>query len=138
MLSSAEICKKKCTILGNLRTRKEKRQLDKWPHFYLLFELKLLVIFIFVFGNVKIHRHGVPLWSILVCKIHEFWRWKLWDQNFVSFDSRNIYIKESTKPGFTFSIALRTKFVWSHGLWLSDCFHFVRYWAIYMLKLFVK
>ena len=54
--------------------------------------------------------------SILVCKIPEFWRCKLWDENFVSFDSGNIHIKESKKPGFTFSFELRTKFVWSHGL----------------------
>ena len=65
--------------------------------------------------NAKIHFHGDPLWSIVVCKIPEFWRWKLWDQNFVTFDSGNIQIKESEEPGFTFSIELRTKFVWSYG-----------------------
>ena len=57
-----------------------------------------------------------PVWSILVCKIPEFWRWKLWAQNFVPFDSGNILIKESKKPGFTFSVELRTKFAWSHDL----------------------
>ena len=61
---------------------------------------------------------GSPLWSILVCKIPEFWRWKLWDQNFVPFDSGNIHIEESKEPDFTFSIELRTKFVWSHSLTL--------------------
>ena len=44
-----------------------------------------------------------------------------WDQNFVRFGSGNIHIKESNEPGFTFSIASRTKFVWSHGLKMS-CF----------------
>ena len=100
---------------------------------------------------------GSPLWSILVCKIPEFWRWKLWDQNFLLFDWGNTHIKE-TKNGvwtiapeencppvrvriwgrvrvrvggnfnrgrlsqnrkkrrFTFSVQLKTKFVWSHGL----------------------
>ena len=53
---------------------------------------------------------GFPVWSILVCKIPEFWRWKLWDQKFIPSDLRNIQIKESKKPGFTFSIKLRTKF----------------------------
>ena len=50
------------------------------------------------------------------CKIPEFWWWKLWDQNFVPFDSGNIETNESKKSGFTFSIELRSKFVWSHGL----------------------
>ena len=50
----------------------------------------------------KIHFHGVILSSVLVCKVPEFWRRKLWDQNFVSFDSGNIHIKESEKPGFFF------------------------------------
>ena len=45
---------------------------------------------------------GSPLRSILVCKIPEFWKWKLWDQNFVRFDSGNIHIRGSKKPGFTF------------------------------------
>ena len=38
MLRSAQI-RKKCTILGNLRTiiRKEKRKLNKWPHFFMCF-----------------------------------------------------------------------------------------------------
>ena len=59
---------------------------------------------------------GWPFLSILVCKISEFWRWKLWDQNFLLFDSGNIHIKETKKPGLTFAIELRPKFVWSHGL----------------------
>ena len=50
--------------------------------------------------NVKIRIHGVPLWPSLVCKISEFLRWKLWDQNFVPFDSGNI--KESKKNRFYF------------------------------------
>ena len=77
---------------------------------------------------VKIHFHKVPIWSTLVCKMPEFRRWKLWDQNFVPFNSGNIHIKESKKKtGFTFSIQLRNKFVWSHGLrcltgfWIRFC-----------------
>ena len=63
---------------------------------------------------------GSPLWSILVYKIPEFWMWKLWDQNFVSFDSGNIHFKKSKNLGFTFSIELRTKFVWSYSLRCPD------------------
>ena len=44
---------------------------------------------------------GSSFWPILVCKKAEFWRWKLWDQNFVPFDLRKIHIKESKKTGFT-------------------------------------
>ena len=51
-----------------------------------------------------------------IVKIHDFLRWKLWNQNFVWLDSGNIHIKESKYPSFTFSKELRTKFVWSHGL----------------------
>ena len=40
---------------------------------------------------------GSPLWSILVCKILEYMKWKLWDQNFVSFNIGNMHIKESKK-----------------------------------------
>ena len=82
---------------------------------YFLSSISLWYSFLYL-KIVKIHLHRVPLWSILVCKIPEFWRWKLWDQNFVSFNSGNIDIKESKKPNFNFSIKLRTKFVWCHGL----------------------
>ena len=95
----------------------KKNKLDKWPHFFhLIFELCLWYSFSNL-KNIKICFHGVPpLQSILVCKVTEFQRWKLWDQNFAPFNSGNIHIKESKEPGLTFSIELRTKFVWSHGL----------------------
>ena len=50
---------------------------------------------------------GSPPCSIQFCKKPEFWRWKLWDLNFVPFDSGNIHIEESKKSGFTFSFELR-------------------------------
>ena len=107
MLRSAQICKE-IHYLRNLRTitQEEKRRLDKWPHFlYLLFELCLWYLFLHL-KTVKIHFHGVLLSSILVCTIPEFWRrCQLWDQNFVSFDSGNIHIKESKKLGFTFFLS---------------------------------
>ena len=125
LLRSAQICKK-CTILGNLRTiiqgaKKEIRQMT--PFFHLLFELSFWYSFLYL-KIVKIYFHGVLLSSILVCKIPEFWRCKLWDQKFASFDSENINIKESEKRGFTFSIEMRTKFVWSPGLLLlvPECY----------------
>ena len=56
---------------------------------------------------VKIHFHGVIfLWSILVSKMPELWRSKLWDKAFVPFDSGNMQIEESKKQGFKFSIKL--------------------------------
>ena len=69
---------------------------------------------------VKIHFRGSPIWFILVSKILEFRRRKLWDKNFVPFHLGNIHVRESKKPGFTFSIELKAKFVWSHGLLLPD------------------
>ena len=44
-----------------------------------------------------------PFWSV---KYLNFWE--------------NMYIKESKEPVSTFSIELRTKFVWSHGNWFQD------------------
>ena len=74
------------------------------------------MIFTFVFENYQNSLlPGLPFdlfWS-------EFWRWKLWDQNFVPFISGNIHIKDSKKPGFIVSIELRTKFDWFHGLSLK-------------------
>ena len=82
------------------------------PTFWVLF-----VIFIFVFekyqNSFSLGPPFGPFWSV---KYLSFWRWNLWDRNFVPLDSGNIHIKESKEPGFTFSIELRTKFVWSHGV----------------------
>ena len=60
---------------------------------------------------------GSPLWSILVCKIPEFLEVKAVRSEFCSIRYRkHTHSKESKEPGFPFSIDLRTKFVWSHGL----------------------
>ena len=120
LLRPAHICKK-CTILGSLRTiiqegKKENRQMT--PFFSSTFwALTVCDIHFCIWKMSKFIFMGSPLWFILVCKLPEIWRWKLWDQNFLLFNSGNIHIKESKKPGFTFSIELRTAFVWSHGLY---------------------
>ena len=52
-----------------------------------------------------------------------FWKsmmWSFrWNEHFVLLDSRNIHIKESKRTGVTFSIELRAKIVWSHGLTIN-------------------
>ena len=68
---------------------------------------------------------GSLLWSILVCKIPELRRWKLWNPNFALFDSGNIHIKEFRKPIFTFSTVLKTKFAWLHAIRGNFFFFFV-------------
>ena len=74
---------------------------------------------------VKIHFHGAPYWPILICKIPEFWRQKLWDQVFLRLDSGNVHIEENKKPGLTFSTQLRInsknfrEILWSNGLYLT-------------------
>ena len=119
MLSSAQICKK-CTIFGNWRiiTQEAKKETRQMTQFFssTFWALTVCDIYFCIWKMSKFVFMGSPLWSILVCKIPEYWRWKLWDQNFVLFDWGNIHIKESKEPGFTFSIELRTKFIWSHGL----------------------
>ena len=105
MLRSAQICKT-CTILGNLGTitqerKKEIRQMI--PYFSSTFWALTVSYIHFLYLNIaKIHFHGVLLLSILVSKILELWRCKEWDQNFFSFDSGNIHIKESKDPGFIY------------------------------------
>ena len=118
---------------------RKKRKLGKWPHSFIYFLSSncdihfciwkfsstfwaLTVISIFVFENCQNSFSSgslPPLRPFLVCKVPEFWWWKFWDQNFVQFDSGNIHIKESKKPGLTFFIELWTKFVWSYGLFMK-------------------
>ena len=45
---------------------------------------------------------GVLLSSILVCKMPEFWRCKLWDQNFVWFNSGKIHLGKVKKQVLLF------------------------------------
>ena len=66
---------------------RKKTKLDKWHHFFIFFLNSNCLWHSFLYLKiVKIHSHGVLLSFILVCNITEFWRCKLWDQNFVSFD----------------------------------------------------
>ena len=71
------------------------------------------MIFIFVFEKCQnLFLWGLPfglLWP-------EFWRWKLWDQNFVPSYSETYTLRKVKNQVFILSIELRTKFVWSHGL----------------------
>ena len=101
LLRSAQICKK-CTIFGNLMTitregKKETKQMNPFfsPTFWVL-----TICNNFVFEKCQNSFSWGPLLG----------------KNLVPFDSGNIHNKESKEPGFTFSIKLRTKFVWSHGL----------------------
>ena len=74
--------------------------------FDIFFEILLFVILYLYLKNVKIRYHGVPSLVHSGLKYLHFWG--------------NIYIKESKEPVSTFSIELRTKFVWSHGNWFQD------------------
>ena len=97
------------------RRKKETRQIS--PFFSSTFwALTVCGIHFCIWKLSKFINMGSSLCSILVCKIPEFWRWKLWDQNFIPLNSGNLHIKESKKLSFTFSIELRFKFVWRHGL----------------------
>ena len=106
MLRPVQVCKK-CTFLGNLRPviqegNKEIRQITQFLS-CIFWVLTVCDIHLCTYLKiVKTHFCGVFLLSILVCKIPEFWRCKLWDQNFVLFNSGNVHIKESKKPRFTF------------------------------------
>ena len=105
MLRSAQICKK-CPIFGNLRTitQEEKKETRQMTPFLssTFWVLTLYDIYFYIWKMSKFVIIGFPLWSILVCKIPEFWKWKLWYQNFVPFNSGDIHIKESKEPGFIF------------------------------------
>ena len=87
------------------------KSMKKWSHYFFLFTFWALTVCDIHFWIWKLSKFtfmGSRFWSILVCKIPEFWRWKLWDQNFVPFVSGNIHIKETKKTGFTFAIQLIT------------------------------
>ena len=121
MLRSTQFCKK-CTILGNLRTITQDRDMktrQMTPFFSSTFWAQTVSDIHICISECQNSFSWNPLWSILVCEIPEICRWKLWKQNIVSFDSGNINIKESKKPGLTFSVELRTKFVWSHVLFVK-------------------
>ena len=67
---------------------------------------------------IKIHFLGVPppfgpFWS---AKYLNFGSRNCVIRILSRFDSRSILIKENKKTGSNFSIDLRTKFVWSHGV----------------------
>ena len=111
MLTSAKHCKNG-TISGNLRNttqegKKETRQIT--PFFHLFFELNCLCYWFLYSKNwqnsFSWDSHFGPFWS---AKYLNFGGKKLWDQNFMPFDSRNINIQRSKKTGFTFSIELKT------------------------------
>ena len=125
MLRSAQICKK-MHYFGQFKghnSGRKKVNYKKWPHFFhLRFELRLWYSFLYLKMSKFIFM-GSPLWYILVCKIPEIWRWKLWDQNFVPFDSGNIHIKESKKAGFTFSRVENQICLISWSSWFTGLFH---------------
>ena len=80
LLRSAQICKK-CIFFGNLRIisqkgKKESGQMTQF--FHLLFELTVFHIHFCIWKISIFFFIGSFLWSILVCKILEFWRWMLW------------------------------------------------------------
>ena len=102
-LAEVNINLQKMHIAGNLKTitqegKKETYCCSVW---YLFLYLK----------NVN----GTHFWSFLVCNIPWFWRCKLWDQNFVSFDSGNIHIKESKNQVSLVHSNWEPKFVWLRG-----------------------
>ena len=105
MLRSVQISRK-CTILGNLRTITQERKKETrpiTPYFHQkVWGLTFCDIHFCIWKMSEFVFMGSHLWSILVCKIHKFWRWNLWDQNFVPLHSGNIHIKESKKPYFYF------------------------------------
>ena len=115
MLRSAQICKR-CIILGNIRTitEEEKKKTRQMILFFIYFLSSYCLWYSFLYlKNVKIHFHGIL--PLVHFGLQNTWILK------IPFDSGNIHIKENKKPILVFSIQLRTKFVWSHGVkWSGD------------------
>ena len=122
MLRPAQICKK-CAVLV---------------------DLKVILIYFWALTFCDIHFciwkfsrfifMGSLLWSILVCKIPELRRWKLWNPNFALFDSGNMHIKEIRKITFTFSTVLKTKFAWLHGIQRNFLLFFLLFFFLIISK----
>ena len=95
-------------VIQEPQLRKEKRKLDKWPHFSIYFLSSNCLWHSFVHLKiVKIHFHGVP--SLVYSGLQNTWilgvkAVRLW---FCFIWFRSIHIEESKKTGFTFSIELR-------------------------------
>ena len=109
LLRSAQICKK-CTIFWQFKDHysgKRKGNLANDAIFSYTFWALTVRDIIFLFKKCQnLLFWGTlfgPFWSV---KYLNFWE--------------NMYIKESKEPVSTFSIELRTKFVWSHGNWFQD------------------
>ena len=116
MLRSTQICKK-FTIFVNLRTlaqeRKKKTRL-MISFFHLLFEL--FVIFSFVFEKCQNYfSWGHRFNTFRSVKYLNFWG-ESCEIRILTRSIQETYIEQNEEPGFTFSIELETKFVWSHGL----------------------
>ena len=76
MLRLAKFCKK-CTIFGNSRTMTQERKKETRQ----MTPMSVCDIHFCIWKMSKVIFMGSPpLWPIRVCKIPEFWRWKLWDQ----------------------------------------------------------
>ena len=72
----------------NSRTKKETRQMT---HFFIYSLSSNCSLYSFLYLKIlKFIFMGFPLWFILVGKIPEFWRWKLWDENFAPCNSGNM------------------------------------------------
>ena len=104
MLKPAQICRK-CAVLVDLKVV-----------LIYFWALTFCDIHFCIWKFSKFIFMWFLLWSILVCKIPELRRWKLWNPIFALFDSGSIHIKEIRKPTFTFSTVLKTKFAWLHGI----------------------
>ena len=104
----------KMHYFGQLKDHNSGKKKWNWtndPIFFIYFLSSNCLWYSFLYLKIaKIHLHGVLLLSILVCKIPEFWRCKLWNQNFISFDSGNIRVKESKKPGLLFLLSWEPNF----------------------------
>ena len=91
LLRSGQNCRK-YTFFGNLWTitqEKNMEKLDKWSHFCICFFRSNCLQHSFLYlKTAKIYFHVVPLWSILVCKIPQFWE-KATDSDNPSYFSRN-------------------------------------------------
>ena len=113
LLKSTKKCKKD-TIFDNLRTITQKGDMKtRQMTTFFSSAFRSLTVSESHFSVWKLSKLifiGSPLSPIMVCKIPEFWRWKLWLQDFVSFNSENIHFEESKKNKFYFFYRVENKF----------------------------
>ena len=75
---------------------------------------------------------NLPYIKNKLCKTLDYWSWDMLNFNFAEKDPGLVF-----PPHFSSKKCLSCYIISNDQIWLSDCLYFPRYWAIWVLQLFV-